>query len=346
MKIEFSRTARATPETIGGLKVPYAPAKRESPRWRWYLIIAAVASPALLLALGLLGGFITRSAEGSVMLDQLEVRAIASGRVDAVAIEVGMDIEADASLVTTRSSSEPRLALAVATGSQSATATLREELALRDRMLRLARERRDSLARLVSDGAATRAELREAEYALDNAAAAELQVRRSITELTRPAAGTAARARNTALDATINRAPFAGKVLDVFVSQGEIVRAGDPLALIGRSTSPKVVAYVPPDFATRIESGTPATIFFADGTQALASVTEPARITRRMPADLVDSFGMRPMMVVLKLATDSPWPKTQAIHGMPVRIRFHYQWERSGLGGVLSNALDSLVGDP
>ncbi|MBK6599631.1 MAG: HlyD family efflux transporter periplasmic adaptor subunit [Proteobacteria bacterium] len=254
----------------------------------------------------------------------------------------------DAALVTTQSLHDVRADSppALATGNaSSAVAGMVEELGLRERMLAIAQERRNAVANLVDNGAATRAELREAEYALDQAAAAELQVRRGLaTTRPPPAAGTRSDPGNT--DSLINRAPIAGKVLDVFVTPGEIVRAGDSLLLIGRNESPKVVAYVPPDFATRVTPGSPATIFFADGTKAQASVTEPARVTRRMPADLVDSFGMRPMMVVLKLGTARPWPQSQAIHGMPVSIRFHYQWE-NGFGGPLAGRmLDALVGAP
>jgi len=213
-------------------------------------------------------------------------------------------------------------------------------------MLTLAHERRDAIAALVTDGAATAAELREADYALDQAAAAELQVRRSLTAAQPTLARAASPGDSIDGGAVLERAPSAGKVLDIFVTPGEIVRAGDPLLLIGINASPKVVAYVPPDFATQIRAGSPATIFFADGTRARASVTEPARVTRRMPADLVDSFGMRPMMVVLKLSTANPWPQSQAIHGMPVSIRFHYRWEDGIAGPLAGRLLDALTAAP
>jgi hypothetical protein len=116
--------------------------------------------------------------------------------------------------------------------------------------------------------------------------------------------------------------------------------------LLGRNYDPKVIAYVPPNFATRVSPGTPATILFADGSRSRATVAEPARVTRRMPADLVDNFGMRPMMVVLKLSTQDAWPASQTIHGMPVGIRFHYGWERSTVGGWLSPALDLFTSSP
>jgi multidrug resistance efflux pump len=357
MKIRFSREARATPDSIAGLKVPYAAAKRTAPQWRWYLILTVVASPAILLILGLLGGFLTRSAQGSVALDQMEVRAVASGAVAEVHIEPGLIVKQGDALVTTR---QPEVAVAeLSTQTTRSASHGRElsgthgpgatELALKARGLRLAQERRDSIASLLADGAATRAELREAEIALNQAAEVFVAAQRANVNQGRAinVIDTNSQAkRDTAATSNVNSAPFEGQVLDVFVSSGEIVRAGDPLVLLGRNLDPKVIAYVPPTFATRLSPGTPATILFADGTRSPATVAEPARVTRRMPADLVDNFGMRPMMVVLKLSTEGAWPESQTIHGMPVAIRFHYAWERSVFGSWMSPMLNLFVSSP
>jgi multidrug resistance efflux pump len=357
MKIRFSREARSTPESIAGLKVPYAAAKRPAPQWRWYLILTVVASPAILLILGLLGGFLTRGAQGSVALEQMEVRAVASGAVADVHVDPGLIVKQGDTLVTTR---PPELGGGTQTRPTTrSTRSERElsgargpgaaELTLKARSLRLAQERRDSIASLVADGAATRAELREAEIALNQAAEAFIGAQRASVDGSRSirAVETAYQGESaSAAQAIANPAPFDGQVLDVFVTPGEIVRAGDPLVLLGRNSDPKVIAYVPPTYATRVLPGTAATILFADGTRSRASVAEPARVTRRMPADLVDNFGMRPMMVVLKLSTEDAWPASQTIHGMPVGIRFHYTWERSSVGSWLTPVLNWFVGAP
>lgn len=354
MKIRFAREARTSPDAIAGLKVPYAAAKRSTPQWRWYLILAVVAMPAVIMVFGMVGGFLTRSAQGTVALEQMEVRALADGVIADVNVEPGVIVKLGHELVTTRPAQSAVISAArVTSGERDATAgagagsgaTL---LALKARTLRLAQERRDSLANLVADGAATRAELREAEIALNQAAEAFVGAQRAGP----PRRGAAAisttyrRERSSGEPVTVNAAPFAGQVLDVFVTPGEVIRTGDPLVLLGRNQDPKVIAYVSPTFATRVAPGTAATILFADGTRAVASVSQRARVTRRMPADLVDNFGMRPMMVVLKLATGDAWPASQTIHGMPVGIRFHYDWERSAVGRWMSPGLDLLAGGP
>lgn len=342
MRIRFHSQARESPQSIGGLAVPYAAAKRAAPKWRWYLILLTVASPVVILMLSLLGGFLTHSANGAVTLDQLEIRAIAGGRVHSVR-EIGSDVAADDVVATL---ADPRAVAGL--NAQTAGGTAQRagpsleasaELALRARGLRLAQERRDSLAALLQARAATGAELREAEGALDQAAAALLQARRAT-------AVDAAAARTASAPVVSNRSPTAGRVLDVYVSEGEIVAAGDPLVLVGRQTMPKVTAYVSPKFAAGIHAGARATVRFADGGSADAEIAEAARVTRRMPADLVDQFGMRPMMVVLKLRAATPWPAGQAIHGLPVRVRFHYDWESTAIGGVLTPLLDVMAGSP
>ncbi len=346
MKIRFAREARSTPDAIAGLKVPYAAAKRAAPQWRWYLILAVVAMPAVIMILGLLGGFLTRSAHGSVALDQMEVRAVAGGAVAAVSVEPGLVVKTGHELVTTRPADAAGATAARMTNIErdapAAAGSIVTVLALKARILRLAQERRDSIASLVADGAATRAELREAEIALNQAAEAFVSTQRGTGAINTTYLGE----RNGSALTTVNSAPFDGQVLDVFVTPGEIIRAGDPLILLGRNHDPKVIAYVSPTFATRVLPGTSATILFADGSRSFASVTQPARVTRRMPADLVDNFGMRPMMVVLKLATKDAWPASQTIHGMPVGIRFHYDWERSTVGGWMSPVLDLFASGP
>jgi biotin carboxyl carrier protein len=353
MKIKFSREARATPEAIGGLQVPYAAAKRAAPRWRWYLILALVASPAAILIIGMLGSLITRSAQGSVALDQMEVRALAAGTVVEVAVEPGDAVSAGMALVSTQPTTAAPASSTVAFDATSATVPRHArvsaaEVELKARMLRLARVRRDSFGDLVAAGAATAAELREAEFALSQAEETYVVAQRAAAAARTAAVLTTSRRidQPSPSHRTANPAPFEGQVLDVFVAPGEIIRAGDPLVLLGRHVDPKVIAYVPPSFATRVAPGTAATILFADGTRSRAKVSEPARVTRRMPADLVDNFGMRPMMVVLELATADAWPIGQTIHGMPVGIRFHYDWERLPFAATASPLLDRLARSP
>ena len=71
-------------------------------------------------------------------------------------------------------------------------------------------------------------------------------------------------------------------------------------------------------------------------------MSEPPRLTQRMPADLVDQFGLRPMTVVLNLQPADRLGENQKVHGLPVSVRFHYDWESSGLGKPIGALLGGL----
>ena len=344
MRINFHRSARSTPDAIDGFKVPYAAAKRNAPKWRWRLILLAVLSPAILLAYGALQSMLTLSANGSVFLEPHEVRAPAGGRVAAIVVRLGAEVregdlvvrledpELDAALVVARQASAevaPRV-------SARERSLLLEELALHERALQTQQQRAQAMAQLVQEGAATAAELRETQFAADQAMAAVLRVRQQIPTTHASVDATSAQDERTRNEVNrmlakrerlMIRAPQSGRVIDVLTSEGQFVAAGEPLLLLGRVGDPQVIAYVSPEIAPKLSVGARATIKFPDGTKAQASVAEQPMLTRRMPADLVDQFGRRPMTVVLHLQADRQWPAGQRIHGLPVTVRFHYAWE-------------------
>jgi multidrug resistance efflux pump len=342
MRIRFHREARTAPDVIDGLKVPYAPAKRNAPKWRWYLILAVVLSPALWLVGKTAVSMLSWSANGSVMLEPYEVRAPQSARIAELKVRAGAEV-AEGDVIMKLHDPELDMAIAEATARKAATPAgvarpdtrlLLSELNLQQQALRRQQERMAATEELVREGAATTAELRETQIAVDQTMAAVLRVQQQL-EPRSPRVAASANDESRALQLLLRRrdlltvrAPAAGRVLDVFVSEGEFIGAGDSLLLIGRGAQPQVIAYVAPDIAPKLVVGSRATIRFPDGRKAHAFVAEQPMLTRQMPSNLVDQFGMRPMTVVLRLQTESEWPEGQRIHGLPVVIRFHYGWEK------------------
>jgi multidrug resistance efflux pump len=206
-------------------------------------------------------------------------------------------------------------------------------LALQMHSLEALQDRLAATHKLVAAGAATAAEEREAQVAVDQAQATVLRLRHDIDTAGTRAVATSESDELTRLlarrDQLVVRALSAGRVIDIVATEGEFIGAGDPVMIIGSNTEPQVLAYVSPDIAPKLTTGSRATIRFPDGSKAQGYVAEQPMLTRRMPADLVDQFGVRPMTVVLHLQADHPWPASQRIHGLPVTIRFHYQWEPS-----------------
>ena len=309
MQLRFRRNR--APDEIDGVKIPYDKSRRGRHRLAWYLILGLVLSPILYLGAHALAGTFSHTANGTVILDELEIRASEAGSVrelrtnpgDPVAVGETLavldSVELDSALA--RSDAQLDRQTAAERGAHAARATIEQELGLHERGVQYQRERRAAIERLFSRGAATLAELDEATARL---AAAELSLLHARRELgaQAPDAAPAERAvldrRSRALTAI---APFDGRTLRVLVKPGQYVAAGEPLMIVAQLDQPRVVAYVSPKFATHLEVGTPATVYFPDGMRLRVLVAATPKLTERMPPDLVDQFGLRPMTVVLQL---------------------------------------------
>jgi multidrug efflux pump subunit AcrA (membrane-fusion protein) len=216
-------------------------------------------------------------------------------------------------------------------------------LQVRERLVRYQEDRRAAIAGLVHQGAATLAELNAAEAAAAEAEVGLLQTRAaaarapgvSIAELDHDLLESEQRSMTLT-------SPYGGRVLDILAKQGEYVTPGEPLIVLARIDNPRVVAYASPKFGIRLKVGMTATIRFPDGTRTQARVAEPPTLTQRMPADLVDQFGLRPMTVVLNLLPRDKLNDSQRVQGLPVSVRFHYDWESSGIGGIVGAMLGEL----
>ncbi len=337
MHIRFHSSARTTPETIDGFKVPYAAAKRVAPKWRWRLILAIVFSPVLYIAYSAGKELFTLSAEGAVSLAQYNVRAPAAGRTARVAVTAGAKVakgdvlvqlddpglDADIAQRATGAGNTPRMTSGTSTAFQ-------EELELDTRILRFAEQRLADVRDLLSQGAATAAEVREAQISADEAAAAVLRVRQQVRGSRGEAPSSTASELSRLLAAreqlTI-RAPADGYVVEILTKDNELVGAGSPLLLLSGDTEPEVLAYVRPELLKKVHAGSAATVRLPDGVEMQAVVGDGPFLTQRALAEPDNPFGGRSSTVVLHLRARGSWPRGARINGLPVAVRFHYDWE-------------------
>ncbi len=343
------------------MKVPYAPAKRATPKLRWYLILTGVSAPLIILVAGLIGRSISITADGSIALQRYELRAAASGYVQQVNValqsNVGegsvvvrlQDPELEANLARLRT--ELTLLQKGAADGALGVRTSRDrraELALLEQALAHQRGRLATLRELRRAGAATAAEVNEVTAAAQQAEAAVLQLRDAMRPGFASAADSSREQRRVLADVAAleqkrdklaSRAAHTGRVIDLFATQGEFVAVGAPLVLLGDATTPQIQVYVEPKFATRLEVGSVATVRFPDGTRGVAVVAEAGTLTKRLPVEMVERGEMRPMTVLLNLVGTSEWPPEMHIHGLPVRVRFHYDWEDTPVGAWIGRAL-------
>ena len=71
------------------MKIVYAKARGKGHKIAWYLILLAVLSPILLLLTGVVGSWLTLTANGTVALEQYEIRAPRSGRINRLGVLPG-----------------------------------------------------------------------------------------------------------------------------------------------------------------------------------------------------------------------------------------------------------------
>ncbi|HET7755835.1 MAG TPA: HlyD family efflux transporter periplasmic adaptor subunit [Steroidobacteraceae bacterium] len=352
MHLHFRPPKPRAPDELGGVKIPYARLTGKGHKLAWYAILVAVLSPIVLLLSGVVGSWLTLTANGSVFLEQDEIRATHAGRIEELRIAVGQPVAAGQTLAVldsieldaaaARNDLERETAAATRRSAAAQQQSAAEELRAREKLVRYWRDRTATIGELLGEGAATVAELNAAESATTEAEVGMLQ--------TRAAAERSAAASTADLDhdllarqqrAMSLAAPYAGRVLELLAKPGEYVTPGEPVLLLARVDNPRVVAYASPKFGTRLRVGMQATIRFPDGTRTLAFVAEPPRLTQRMPADLVDQFGLRPMTVVLNLLPREQLSDSESVQGLPVSVRFHYDFESSPVG----HALGTLLGD-
>jgi multidrug resistance efflux pump len=335
--IRFHRNARTTPEAIDGFKVPYGAAKRSAPKWRWRLILAVVFSPVFYLAYSAGKELLTLSAEGNVSLAQYNVRAPAAGRTVRVDVAIGAKVAKGDILVQL---DDPGLDAdiserAAAAGNPARTppgtpTALQEELELDTRILRSAEQRLADMRDLLSQGAATSGEVREAQISADEATAAVLRARQQM----RGSRGEAPSSQPPELQRLLAareqltvRAPADGYVVEILTRDSEMVSAGAPLLLLSGNVEPEVLAYVRPELLKQVHAGSAATVRLPDGAKMQAVVGDGPLITQHALTEPDNPLGGRSPTVVLHLQSLEPWPRAARINGLPVSVRFHYGWE-------------------
>jgi multidrug resistance efflux pump len=351
MRVNFRPRERA-PDEIGGVKVPYLKkARGTAHKIAWYLILLGVLSPILYLGTGVSASWLTLTANGILTLEPQPIRATDSGIVTQLPVRPGDRVERGQTLAVldnyqldaaaARAGIELRASAKARSEVRRARQAQVAELHAREQALQYLEARRASLESLLRAGAATAAEVTAATYEVTEAQAALARTQEALASA--GAAGVPETADRQLiarrLRALTRQSPCTGRVLQVLVSPGEFVTAGEPLAVVAGLDDPHVMAYVQPRYAARLRIGALAVIRLPDGRQLHASISAVPALTARMPADMVDQFGLRPMTVVLNLSPATKWPHEERIEGLPVTVRFLYPWESSAAGRMLGRLL-------
>jgi multidrug resistance efflux pump len=349
LKFSFQKKEK-DPNIVQGMKVPYAPAKRQAAKWRWYLILLIVASPLLYFILKLILFQIIVTAQGFISLQKVAVNSNSAGTIQKLYAEVGQELTSGsmiAQLYNAELSSRKILLESELSALEhpeisydpSQEVLLRKRIHLIKEVLNFEQKYFTNVNFLFNQGAATVAEL---DLARERKTKAELDHYHAWFELGRLLEGRQKypqlpevevvkkrrqiKAKIKALELQQARLsqtlPYDGRILDIFAMEGESVSTGSSLLLLGRSDKPSVIAYLPPKYGKYARKGQKAVVKLPNGETLQAKVNTDSNLTKRLPADLSSPIGSRDLMLLVSLELEAPLPDFQWVDGLPVAVRF------------------------
>ena len=350
MKFSFQKKEK-DPNIVQGIKVPYAPAKRQAAKWRWYLILFIVSSPLLYFLFKLVLSQVIVTAQGFISLEKVAVNSTSAGTIQKLYAGVGQELTSGSMIAQLYNAglSSQKIILESELSAldrpeisydKAQEILLRKRIDLTKDVLNFERKYFANVKFLYNQGAATVAELdlareRKTKAELDHDHArfelgSLLESRRKYPilpeiEVTKKRRQIDAKlkalgAQQARLAQTL---PYDGRILDVFAKEGEAVSTGSSLLLLGRSDKPSVIAYLSPKYAKYARKGQKAVVKLPNGETLEAEVNTDSNLTKRLPADLSSPIGSRDLMLLVSLAIESPLPDFHWVDGLPVSVRFH-----------------------
>lgn len=358
MKVSFSSQDKKDPESKGGLKVLYAPAKRNAAKLLWWSVLFFVSVPLLVLMFKIISGYLLTSSHGAITFSSYTVTATERGTVEAVFVAKSADVVSGETIL--------RISRAVPAERLDQIAMLRAE---RNALLvrpayynpypvvravrvdtRLINETISYLAKevatyrhLMSIGAATRAEVNVAEAQLRAARDQKLQMLRAA--IPAPSAPVTpvddgSRTRIRYLDDTIRYleglprsfdviATDTGRISYVEVAAGENIEVGTPLYRISKAGSCRIVAYVEPKDFDCIKLGKKVKVVIpGTGHTINAVIDELPTVAVNIPGGLADTVLAEMRTVRVYLRALDPLKDNELIEGLPVRIDWGFRFSR------------------
>lgn len=329
MKIRFD-SPRTSPEDDNGTKVQYAPAKRQAFKLRWYLLLLLAASPFLYAAWIALANWWTIEAPGYIVLPVHSITAPQNAVVENLNLTDNAVIRAGQPLLQLRRPELDSQIKALQTILQHSQASPPPSAARSDN--RVARSYAEQLVasyrKLFAQGAATRAELNEAEARL---------------AASQPPAPVRLPPDNTAYNQNIQqqaqlqalleqqsalqlKAPVSGRVQGIFTHSGLPVQQGQKLLTLQEDQPLKIVALLPAHYNRYASASQQATVILPDGRKLAAQVLFNGIETEQVP-EVLRALGSDKQGIVLQLKTLQDVPAELRLNNLPVRVVF----KRGGL---------------
>lgn len=339
MNVRFSSSKEKHPDQENGLKVLYGPAKRPGHRLRWYLILALVASPLFWMVAQLLSGLVHRDVPAQIELRSDEIRALESGRIEELPVQVGSPVQRGQLLARLSNPEwelrqrqlEPlsTLMLSARQGSVDASET-RLARALQARAIALQTRNVTLYRGLQRAGGLSSAEVIQAEGALNNQRLAQVDLERRLRLERQQGEGAAIDVLRTdqehrwikhRLERLVHIAQSPGRVIDIRVEKGENVGPGTVLMRVEKQEAPVLWVYLRPEHSAEAWPGRRVEVAMPDGSWRAASILSQADLAKRLPPGLAEGIGASGLSLRVPARFLEPLPPRWRVDQLPLTVR-------------------------
>ncbi|ACQ92773.1 conserved hypothetical protein [Tolumonas auensis DSM 9187] len=344
MKIKFHLDKQKNPAQHGGVKINYGAGKRIAFRLRWYLILFLIISPVLIFVWYITKDKVIVESPGILTTEPLTLQMSQDAVISAVNIKQGQHVKQGNLLISLEKPALQAEIKQLEENIQSLDKTLSEEWNKQEILLkqkvsvaeRDLKEKNDLYRKYMGfneHGLLQLEQWANVSQLRVNAELLLLESNRNLHALNQDKiSGGAAQYLNElklrlqllkARQAELQlMAPMDGEVKDVLVQQGMTIQSGEPLMLYAIRSQPVVMAYLTPSEVQFSGIGQQATVTLPGGETIAATVSEPTKITEKVPTQLSGPFdnNKSALKVVLKLEH----MPAQVIEGLSVSVRFHY----------------------
>lgn len=333
MKVSFNSSKEAKPTEHEGMNVIYGAGRRAAFKLRWYLLLALVASPLLILAGKVALSWALIEAPGKLVLPTSELYSPQAGVISKLLIKPGdevaqgeviaqlEDLDLEYRIQTLRSLAERNLSSEQKDARQQAIAILAAEV-------KRANDWYNTTRKMKADGVLTQMEEAQASHGLLNARGNLLRQQIEGADLAR-ASDDVDIQRNSELSYLIKRmdrlqitASASGKVIDVPLKEGQALAAGDMLARVSSSMPALAQIYLNPNDLYRASPGTQVSVLLPGGKALAGVITKNPSLAVRMPTELKEAFSENQMGVLVNVEIQDSLDDIELIDQLPVKARF------------------------
>ncbi len=308
MKIRFEKPPSA-PDVHNDLSVRYAATKRQFPRLRWYLLVAAILSVPGFFVARILLGFLVVEAPAFVVMPNAVLTSPVNGRIESIAepeekVAAGETLAIISPFYVETTPSHPKLQ------------SVKSALALTEQVLSMRRSQMDEIRRLYDLGAATDADLANAK-SLWFTAFSQVNLAKQAIE------NQMQRQQPSAPAPIMVRSPFSGIVSSQEAQTGLWVSAGSDLLTVNGEQKLWIRAYLNPQDVQYAKIGIGAVLVFNDNRHFDAKVmaVEPEAV--KTPMNFTSPLSSPTEAIILKLVPLKPLPPEYRIFNLPLTVRFN-----------------------